>query len=221
MGSNAATSASRSTSTCTTLACPCSTLVRTAGLIAWDFTRCHCWAAKTSATTSLLSHLVRRSWTTATETFSTHRSRRTWCGARSARGGRITKTTTVVPSDGRRELSEREKQKQRSSPGEQVPPGAGIDIVGLRSAYNEDASARLVIDHFVSRQRNHNATTSRRWILSWMLWIEVERHRCATPLFAFSDAWTHSASVDSYRAGKGMSHHLSGGEISLSARTCH
>ena len=43
-----------------------------------------------------------------------------------------------------------------------------------------------------------------------MLWIELERHRCATPLFALSDAWTHSASVDSYRAGKGMPHDLSG-----------
>lgn len=48
------------------------------------------------------------------------------------------------------------EQKQRSSSGEQVTPCAGIDIVGLRSAYNEDASVRLVIYHFASRQRNHN-----------------------------------------------------------------
>ncbi len=45
-----------------------------------------------------------------------------------------------------------------NSSGEQVTPPAGIDIVGLRSAYNEDASVKLVIDHFASRQRNHNVT---------------------------------------------------------------
>jgi hypothetical protein len=50
------------------------------------------------------------------------------------------------------------EQKQRSSSGEPVTPRAGSDIVGLRSAYSEDASGRLVIDHFASRQPNHNVT---------------------------------------------------------------
>jgi hypothetical protein len=51
-----------------------------------------------------------------------------------------------------------------------------------------------------------------------MLWIELERQRCATPLLTLSDAWTHSASVDSYRAGKGHATRFEWCEKSLSVR---
>ena len=64
-----------------------------------------------------------------------------------------------------------------------------------------------------------------------MLWIELERQRCATPLLRLSDAWTHSASVDSYRAVEEREAHGlacgAGGahrqriERSLSAWTCY
>lgn len=51
---------------------------------------------------------------------------------------------------------------------------AGIDIAALQAAYREDASVRLIIDHFASRQRNQNVTP-----------VESLEHlldRAATPL---------------------------------------
>jgi len=50
------------------------------------------------------------------------------------------------------------EEKEQNFPDEQAMPHAGIDIVGLRSAYREDASVKLIIDHFASRQRNQNVT---------------------------------------------------------------
>jgi Protein of unknown function DUF262 len=40
--------------------------------------------------------------------------------------------------------------------GSELP--SGVDIAGLQAAYREDASVRLIIDHFASRQRNQNVT---------------------------------------------------------------
>jgi hypothetical protein len=36
--------------------------------------------------------------------------------------------------------------------------GHGIDLQGLRAAYKEDGSVRLIVDHFASRERNQNET---------------------------------------------------------------
>jgi hypothetical protein len=39
-----------------------------------------------------------------------------------------------------------------------TPASGGIDLAGLRAAYDEDPSVRIIIDHFAARQYNQNIT---------------------------------------------------------------
>jgi len=50
-----------------------------------------------------------------------------------------------------------EDQQDDLSP-ESARTGHGIDLEGLRAAYKEDISMRLIIDHFAGRERNQNET---------------------------------------------------------------
>lgn len=47
---------------------------------------------------------------------------------------------------------------QEHSPSNRTEKGHGTDFEGLRAAYREDDSVRLIVDHFASRERNQNET---------------------------------------------------------------
>jgi hypothetical protein len=56
------------------------------------------------------------------------------------------------------EVHEQADEEHETSSESEIKIHEGIDVTGLRSAYVEDDSMRLVIDHFASRQRNQKIT---------------------------------------------------------------
>jgi hypothetical protein len=86
------------------------------------------------------------------------------------------------------ELTDAPNQELTRSSDDEIALHTAVDLVGLRSAYGDDASVKLVLDHLASRQRNQNVTEIETF-------VDV-LNRAGTPLrdqlsFASSDPWTH------------------------------